>query len=583
MAAVQGLHYRGDRFRLGWLCGLVLCCATGAATLGSISSGTAVAAPASREPCDAAPAVRASATAEPLPVRTGAVRLTSRPGGWLIRAPLRTAPSYVSESFAPTGQLTLTFCLRAPRGAAARIVQVTGGGVRLAVRHDRLRLSVSRHGRLVTAPRPLTVTGRTIAIRLVISDGGRHVQAFIAGRRQATFEGGAATARLLQIGNLTSSRGGTLTLSNVTLSLPRARVAPSPTHEPSGGSGSGPAPSPSAGSTPAPAPAPGDPVSGSGSGAGDTTAPPPFVDQPAAWPGNPFSPTSVWNAPLADDAPLDTNSQAYATELDRQVKTYHPWMNTTSYSVPVYVVGPDQSTQHVTLDTWGPDLQAAFDAVPVPSTAQAAAGTDEAMTVWQPSTDKMWDFWGMQEETDGWHARWGGELDNVSQDPGYFTHLGQTANWGATATGLPLVGGLITEADLQRGYINHALAITVVEAERAYWSWPAQRTDGGYWSTGITPIPEGTRFRLPPTLDIDSLNLPPIDAMLAHAAQTYGIVIADKGPNVTFRGEDPKTIGFNPWPAEFQNQYPNNVLDKFPWSDLEALQTQLGCCWFVGA
>ena len=133
-------------------------------------------------------------------------------------------------------------------------------------------------------------------------------------------------------------------------------------------------------------------------------------------------------------------------------------MNTTSYSVPVYVVPDSEPVQHVTLDTWGPDLQQAFDAVPIPAGAKAAAGSDEHMVVWQPSTNTMWEFWQMHQESDGWHAEWGGEMDDVSTDPGYFTHTGQTTNWGATATGLPLLGGLVTEADLQRGYINHALA-----------------------------------------------------------------------------------------------------------------------------
>ena len=137
------------------------------------------------------------------------------------------------------------------------------------------------------------------------------------------------------------------------------------------------------------------------------------------------------------------------------------------------------------------------------------------MVVWQPSTDKMWEFWQMHQESDGWHAEWGGEMDNVSTNPGYFTHDGQTTNWGATATGLPLLGGLVTAADLKRGYIDHALAISIVEAEKQYWSWPAQRTDGNNWTPGITPIPEGTRFRLDPTLNIAALNLPRIDRMLA--------------------------------------------------------------------
>ena len=83
---------------------------------------------------------------------------------------------------------------------------------------------------------------------------------------------------------------------------------------------------------------------------------------------------------------------------------------------------------------------------------------------------------------------------------------------GATATGLPLLGGLVTLADLQGGSINHALAVSLVEAEKATWAWPAQRTDGWTFSSNINPIPEGTRFRLDPTLNVDNLPGPPICA-----------------------------------------------------------------------
>ena len=192
----------------------------------------------------------------------------------------------------------------------------------------------------------------------------------------------------------------------------------------------------------------------------------------------------------------------------------------------------------------------------------------------------MWEFWQMYQKPDGWHARWGGEMNNVSTNPGYFTHTGQTDNWGATATGLPLLGGLITEADLQRGYINHALAISLVETAPGTWSWPAQRSDGGYFSTGITnPIPEGTRFRLDPTLNIASLHLPWLDRLIAQAAQTYGIVVRDKGGAVSLYAQDPKSIGTNPWPAVLDNWYPNTYLSWLPWDHLQALQTQISCCW----
>jgi len=300
-------------------------------------------------------------------------------------------------------------------------------------------------------------------------------------------------------------------------------------------------------------------------------------DQAAAWPAaNPFSPTSFWNAPLSPNAPLDPSSSAFVNELVRQVNTYGTWMNTSSYSVPVYVVGPDQATQHVTLDVSAPDMQAEFNAVPIPSYAQAAAGSDEHMTVWQPSTDRLWEFWEMQLEADGWHARWGGEMDNVSTNPGYFTHSGMTNDWGATATSLPLLGGLVTQADLQRGYIDHALAIALVETEPNCWSWPAQRTDGSVKTSGITPIPEGTRFRLDPTLNLASLNLPPIVYMLAQAAQTYGMVVRDQSGDVSLYGQDPNSMSTNLWTQEFTT-YPSVLLAKFPWSHLEALQTQITC------
>jgi hypothetical protein len=170
-------------------------------------------------------------------------------------------------------------------------------------------------------------------------------------------------------------------------------------------------------------------------------------------------------------------------------------------------------------------------------------------------------------------------MNNVSTNPGYFTHHGQTDNWGATATGLPLLGGLVTEADLERGYINHALAISLVETERGYWSWPAQRTDGDTFTPGITPIPEGTRFRLNPNLNIASLHLPTLDRMLAQAAQTYGIVVRDKAGAVSFYGQDPVNLSSNPWPQVFDNDSPATYLSWFPWNQLQALRSTQSCCW----
>jgi hypothetical protein len=282
---------------------------------------------------------------------------------------------------------------------------------------------------------------------------------------------------------------------------------------------------------------------------------------------------SFWNAPSAGVAPVDPNSQTYVNDLVSQVGSFGAWMNSTTYGVATYVVPANQPTVSVQLTTYGPDLQQQFNAVPIPSGAKPATGTDEELTVWQPSTDKLWEFWKLAQSASGtWTARWGGEMDNVSSNPGYFTHTGLTSNWGATATGLPLLGGLITISDLQRGYIDHALALAIPQATQGVFEWPAQRTDGRY--VGGVSIPEGTRFRLDPTVNIASLNLPPFDRMLAQAAQTYGIVIRDQAGAVSFVAQDPSTAGSNPYPAAVGGST-GTIIDKFPWGHLQAIQGQL--------
>jgi hypothetical protein len=291
----------------------------------------------------------------------------------------------------------------------------------------------------------------------------------------------------------------------------------------------------------------------------------------------PFAPDSFWNAPLPANAPLDPNSRALVSELRRQLDLGAPWINTTSYSTPVYRVPADQPTVRVKLDFDHEPLQQAWEAVPIPANARPANGTDKAMVIWQPATDTMWEFW-LMERTDGsWHARWGGRMTGLSRNPGYYT--GTERNWGVSATSLPLLGGLITLDDLERGRIDHALGIAIPEARKDWWTWPAQRTDGKKEDAGA--IPEGARFRLDPTLDLDSLDLYPLVRMMAEAAQRYGIVVRDQSGVVAFAGEDPTPTGTNPWEGPvgwFSGQYPSTLVEQFPWEHLQALRTEQQCC-----
>ncbi len=115
-----------------------------------------------------------------------------------------------------------------------------------------------------------------------------------------------------------------------------------------------------------------------------------------------FSPTSIWNTPLLPNAPIDPNSAAITGTLENYINASlanrtGPWINTTSYSTPIYTVPASQPTVPVIISSDNTPLRAAMAAVPVPADAQPAAGTDEEMTIYQPSTDTLWEMWKMSQ------------------------------------------------------------------------------------------------------------------------------------------------------------------------------------------
>src|SRR5215211_9253603 len=133
-----------------------------------------------------------------------------------------------------------------------------------------------------------------------------------------------------------------------------------------------------------------------------------------------FAPSSFWNAPLPPDEKLDSRSSVLVAELVAQVREeiaarHGPWIGTTKSSTPIYRPPPDQPPVEVKLDSQIPHgPYQAFQAVPLPPDARPARGADRHLTVWQPSTDRLWEFFGLQPQADGWHALWGGAIANVS-------------------------------------------------------------------------------------------------------------------------------------------------------------------------
>jgi hypothetical protein len=301
-----------------------------------------------------------------------------------------------------------------------------------------------------------------------------------------------------------------------------------------------------------------------------------------------FSSSSFWNRPVSASAPLDPSSPArmaaFETEIQlQQQEGVGPWINAVRSGIPVYTVSAHQHKVRVRLTNHAPEraLSAAWRAVPLPPNAEPAAGVDGGLVVWQPSRDRLWEFFRLVHDADGWRASWGGAMRHVSSNTGVYGYdawPGAKPWWGLSASSLSLVGGLISLEDLETGQINHALEMATPNRSRAFFSSPAQRTDGR--SDSPVALPEGAHLRLNPQLDLTKLNLPPLTLLLAQAAQRYGIFITDgTGASgvTTFFAENPSPTGANPYAAPggyFEGRKPSELLASFPWSQLQLLRMQ---------
>lgn len=327
----------------------------------------------------------------------------------------------------------------------------------------------------------------------------------------------------------------------------------------------------------------------SGSGRTTPTASPSAAhpgDRHLLYDGSPiFGAGSFWNAEVRS-APVNPDSDAIVAALARQVAEHNGGtasFNVWKYDAAIVSVPASQKRVDVAFDNCQGKASTPrgltgdggqFSDVPLPDDVVTNGGSDSALSLYSPATHELWEFWRLKRDGSGWRACWGGHIADTRTNPGYFLH-----GFGATASGLAGVAGAVHLADVRAGRIDHALTIAIPDT--APWkdvSWPAQRSDGSSGNT--SPIRMGTRFRLPASVDVDSLGLSPIGAMVAHAAQDHGLIVSDKAGTVSIGGEsgaeEQAVTGTNPWTALLGGEKSYQVLHGFPWDRLQALPFDYG-------
>jgi hypothetical protein len=256
----------------------------------------------------------------------------------------------------------------------------------------------------------------------------------------------------------------------------------------------------------------------------------------------PFSSLSPWNE-RAEGLPVDDRSlqmlgqatkrltvvEAPGTQVltaQTRVDSSGLFINTAAWTTPI-VDGTGAPATKVfcrQLDC-GPD-SVGLHSLPVPPTVNPDPRFDGWFSLIDASSGYGYDLWRARRQGDGsisfqyvkrWHLNGPGFSNPQSRDAA-----------GARGSGLPLFAGVILGAELRRGVIDHALAISLPGPASTYFVAPASSTDG----VGSTDsVPEGARLLLKPGVHLTSLpggDNPRIAAAIVRALSTYGAIVVDR-------------------------------------------------------
>ena len=343
-----------------------------------------------------------------------------------------------------------------------------------------------------------------------------------------------------------------------------------------------------------------------------TTTPPPTTTRRL------FAPTSFYNTKLSVSTPLHSNSAGMIKEILRQAvpqntnsalpkfnsmapvydtPTYDPAIpyygnvNSTGYTSAAYIItDPATKKQPIIIRqnnadcTWlGAMYERLKAGMRVPANPTINAGTDGHICFWDQIDDVYYEFWQFKAYGTGqWQASFGGIIDNVSNAdgivPDVLTTWGSMSPTGATATSLPLIGGMIKAAEMKAGVIPHCIGFAIPEGPNKF-KWPARRTDGGvqFWE-GPNAIQAGQRFKFPADIYIDP-NWIPLVKMMVVAIRDYGCVVQDRAGAICYYAENTAQYGITDSTAEYRKKADGTSLqgwqfmnpNYFPFAKLQAL------------
>lgn len=303
-----------------------------------------------------------------------------------------------------------------------------------------------------------------------------------------------------------------------------------------------------------------------------------------------FAPDSAWNQTATDAAVLSESDQQILVlyrVLRGDTTSLHPsgppsttWpfmdVSYDDFSTPVFLAGTGQQSVLICDyegnrawpgPKWSVDQEGGPVTIPAPAGAVRPAGpegsfSDGLVVLYDPATLTEYDFWQATTVRDGECRSGGGGLTGTTiLEAGaaeFFDLRGSGANldtwFSASASGVPLLAGLIVPEDIESGAISHALVFAVpglrnlsddpFEPLSSDYFYPASTTETDYYNTNPQALAAGQRIRLKQTIvddggfPIDESQAAPITQMYLTALRTYGAYVKDNAGGFSFYLED---------------------------------------------
>ena len=249
-----------------------------------------------------------------------------------------------------------------------------------------------------------------------------------------------------------------------------------------------------------------------------TTVATPAPSAPA--PARPYFTAADW---LWDPVPADPVLDPLSSTIARELGEDDHLADLVEYAVTLRdqsSIPPGTPGVHVDFD--GPD-RFGGRTVPIPAGTPIPTGEDKALAVLDAASGMTYGMLAAEEHGGGWTAE-EGALTPIDGDGR------ETSGGSSTGSGIARFAAVVRASEIAAGTIDHALFFSTNMAADDDLRFPAVKTDGSNMDGVPTPIPEGARVQLDPSIDLGAIpGITRFELTVGRALQRFGAYAGDNG------------------------------------------------------